>query len=302
MTNKLITLLLIIVFVSCKSNTETINEEKYVKLIKKWQSERLTKLKSENGWLNLVGLYWLNDGENPFGSNIANNIIFPANSPEFIGSFSLYKDELSVRIEPDVNVFINDSLLKEHNVFTDMDENTTIFKHGSFKWYIIKRGDKYGIRLRDLESPSIEKLTELPYFPIDLNWRVKAQFKKFDTPVKVAIPNVLGDIEYEKCYGNLVFTINGKELSLMPLGDGVTENLFLIFGDETSAEETYGAGRFLSVERPDKNGITYIDFNKATNPPCAFTDFATCPLPPKENILPVKILAGEKINELIGHH
>ena len=116
------------------------------------------------------------------------------------------------------------------------------------------------------------------------------------------IPNVLGDIEFEKCYGLLKFQIDEKEYSLMPLGDGVNSELFLIFADETSAEETYGAGRFLSVEKSDKNGKTYIDFNKATNPPCAFTEFATCPLPPRENILPVKILAGEKINEHFGHH
>jgi uncharacterized protein (DUF1684 family) len=119
---------------------------------------------------------------------------------------------------------------------------------------------------------------------------------------KIAIPNVLGETEYETCYGLLKFNIEGKEYSLMPLGDGVNSGLFLIFADGTSAEETYGAGRFLSIEKPDKNGKTYIDFNKATNPPCAFTDFATCPLPPKENILPIKILAGEKVNEHFGHH
>lgn len=297
-----ILLLIITVFVSCQSSTDNLNEKKYIKSLKEWQQHRLERLKSEDGWLNLVGLYWLKDGENPFGSNIANNIIFPSNAPDFIGSFSLYKDEISVRIENDVEVLVNDSLLKEHIVYSDMEDNTTIFKYGSFKWYVIKRGDKYGIRLRDLESPLINEITELPYFPIDLKWRVKAQFKKFDTPKEIGIPNVLGDIEYEKCYGNLIFTIDNKKLSLMPLGDGVNEDLFLIFGDETSAEQTYGAGRFLSVEKPDKKGITYIDFNKATNPPCAFTDFATCPLPPKENILPVKIMAGEKMNELIGHH
>ena len=293
---------IVILLFSCKSENKPLDNESYTKSIKEWQNKRLESLKSENGWLNLVGLYWLDEGENPFGSNIANNIVFPSDAPEFIGSFSLYKDEISVRIENDVEVFINDSLLKEHDVFSDMDENTTVFKCGSFKWYIIKRGDKYGIRLRNLESPLIDQITEIPYFPIDSKWRVKAEFKPFETPKEIAIPNVLGDIEYEKCYGELIFSIDDKEFSLMPLGDGIDNNLFLIFGDETSAEETYGAGRFLSVEKPDKDGITYIDFNKATNPPCAFTDFATCPLPPKENILAVKVLAGEKVNEHIGHH
>ena len=287
---------------SCKTDKEKINKEEYIQSVKEWQQNRLERLKSENGWLNLVGLHWLKEGENPFGSNEANNIVFSEKAPEFIGSYMLYKNNISVRIEPDVDVYINDSLLKEHEVFTDADKNTTHFKLGDFRWHIIKRGDRYGIRLRDLKSALLEQITEIPSFPINLNWKVKATFEPFENPKEIAVPNFLGDIDYEKCYGLLKFNINGKELSLMPLGDGVNENFFVIFADETSAEETYGAGRFLSVEKPDKNGITFIDFNKATNPPCAFTDYATCPLPPKENILPVKILAGEKTNELIGHH
>lgn len=293
---------LVLAIFSCKSDKEKMNKEEYVQSHKEWEKSRLERLKSENGWLNLVGLHWLKEGENPFGSNEANNIVFPEKAPEFIGSYMLYKNYISIRIEPDVDVYINDSLLKEHKVYTDADKNSTHFKLDDFRWHIIKRGDRYGIRLRDLKSPLLEEITEIPTFPIDLKWRVKANFEPFDTPKKIAVPNFLGDVDYEKCYGLLKFNIDGQELSLMPLGDGVKENFFVIFADETSAEETYGAGRFLSVEKPDKNGITFIDFNKATNPPCAFTDYATCPLPPKENILPVKVLAGEKTNELIGHH
>ena len=295
-------LLIFLGLFSCKSKTDNFNEKDYIKSVQEWQQERLENLKSESGWLNLVGLHWLKEGENPFGSNDANNIIFPENAPGFIGSIALYKGHVSIIINEDVGVYINDSLLKEYDVITDADANTTVFKMGSFKWHIIKRGERYGIRLRDLESPLINQITELLSFPIDPNWRIKAKFEKFDSPKKIAIPNALGDIEYEQCYGLLKFNIDDEEFSLMPLGNGIDNNFFLIFADETSAEETYGAGRFLSVEKPDENGITYIDFNKATNPPCAFTDFATCPLPPKENILTVEILAGEKTGEHIGHH
>ena len=285
----------------CQSKKEKFNEEDYLKSVKEWQGNRLERLKSENGWLNLVGLYWLKEGQNPFGSNEANNIVFPENAPDF-GTMILYKGNISVQINQDAEVYINDSLLKEHDVYTDADPNTTMFKSGSLRWYIIKRGERYGIRLRDIESPLVDQITEIPSFPIDSKWRIKAKFEKFDTPKEIAIPNVLGDTEFEKCYGLLKFKIDGKEYALMPLGDGVNSDFFVIFADETSAEETYGAGRFLSVDKPNKKGITYIDFNKATNPPCAFTEFATCPLPPKDNVLPVKILAGEKINEHIGHH
>ncbi len=295
-------LLIFIGLFSCQSNTEKFNEADYIKFIQEWQASRLERLKSESGWLNLVGLYWLKEGQNPFGSNEANNIIFPENAPDFIGTIILYKGNLSISVNEDIDVFINDLLIKEYDIKTDMEDNTTIFKMGSLRWHIIKRGDRYGIRLRDLESPLIEQFTEMPYFAVDPNWRIEAKFERFDFPKEIAVPNVLGNIDFEKCYGLLKFQINKKEYSLMPLGDGVNNGLFLIFADETSAEETYSAGRFLSVEKPDKNGRTYIDFNKATNPPCAFTEFATCPLPPRENILSVKILAGEKINEHFGHH
>ncbi|MCD4832350.1 MAG: DUF1684 domain-containing protein [Bacteroidales bacterium] len=295
-------LLIFLGLFSCQSNTEKFNEKDYIKSVQEWQQQRLENLKSETGWLNLVGLYWLKKGQNPFGSNEANNIIFPEKAPDFIGTIILYKGNLSISVNEDVSVYVNDSLTIEHNINTDMEDNTTIFKMGSFSWHIIKRDDRYGIRLRDLESLLIEQFTEIPYFTVDPNWRIETKFERFDSPKEIAVPNVLGDVEFEKCYGLLKFQIEEKEYSLMPLGDGVNSGLFLIFADETSAEETYGAGRFLSVEKPDKNGKTYIDFNKATNPPCAFTDFATCPLPPRENILPVKILAGEKINEHFGHH
>jgi hypothetical protein len=299
--SKILVIIIVTSVVSCQTKKEPFNEEEYVQSIKEWQVKRLEGLKSENGWLNLVGLHWLKDGQNPFGSSEANNIIFPGNAPDFIGTIILYKGNLSISINEDVEVFINDSLLKESEILTDADKDTTKFRMGSFRWYIIKRGERYGIRLKDLESPLIDKITEVPSFPIDSKWRLEAKFEKFDTPKEIAVPNVLGDTEFEQCFGLLKFKIGDKEHSLMPLGDG-SSSFFVIFADETSAEETYGAGRFLSVEKPDEKGNTIIDFNKATNPPCAFTDFATCPLPPRENFLTVKILAGEKVNEHFGHH
>ena len=299
---KITALIAIIGLFGCQKPAKEINPDEYAKSIQEWKEKRLANLKSENGWLNLVGLYWLNEGQNPFGSSPVNNIVFPEKAPEFIGTVILYKGNMSVTIDKDIDVLINDSLLKEYDVRTDSDGKPTLFKMGSFRWHFIQRGDRYGIRLRDLESPLIAAIDEIPSFPVDLNWRIKASFDRFDEPKEIAIPNVLGDTSFEKYYGILRFMIGENEYSLIPTGDGITEDFFVIFADGTSAEETYGAGRFLSVEKPDENGITYIDFNKATNPPCAFTAYATCPLPPKENILNVKILAGEKVSEHIGKH
>lgn len=300
--SKLLIFSVLISVLSCKPAKKEINPEEYAKSIEEWKQKRIANLKSENGWLNLVGLYWLKEGQNPFGSSEINNIVFPKNAPEFIGNIILYKGNLSIQIEKDVDVYINDSLLKESDILTDNDQNTTRFRLGSFRWHIIKRGEKYGIRLRDLESPLISQINEIPSFPVDLNWRIEATFERFDEPKEIAIPDVLGNTNFEKYYGLLKFKIDGTEYSLIPTGDGITQDFFVIFADGTSAEETYGAGRFLSVEKPDEDGKTYIDFNKATNPPCAFTAFATCPLPPKENILSVRILAGEMIGEHIGKH
>ena len=304
--NKTIALLiitsLIIGFSACKTNNERFNNAEYQKSISLWKQKRLENLKSEKGWLNLVGLHWLNEGKNTFGSDTKNNIVFPDNAPKSIGSIFLFKEHISIKINADIDVFINDSLTKQASVYSYANENTTHFKLNSFKWYIIKRGNRYGIRLRDLESPLISKINEIPAFPVDCKWRIKCRFEKFDTPEEIEVPNVLGESDTEKCYGLLKFEINGKEHALRPLGDGINQNFFVIFADATSTIETYGTGRFLSVEKPNKKGITYIDFNKATNPPCAFTQYATCPLPPKGNILTAKITAGEKTGPHIGHH
>jgi len=134
---KIIALLLLISLFACKSSVKEINPEEYKKSIQEWQQKRLANLKAESGWLNLVGLYWLKDGQNPFGSNEANNIVFPENAPEFIGTIILYKGNLSATINPDIDVYINDTLIKEHDIITDNDPNTTSFKLGSLRWHII---------------------------------------------------------------------------------------------------------------------------------------------------------------------
>ena len=168
----------------------------------------------------------------------------------------------------------------------DQQKETTTLQHGSLKWFVIKRNDQLGIRLRDLMSPLLDKLDSIPAFPIDPDWKTEATF----IPQKnrqITVPNVLGGTYEENVPGILQFTIGDSTYKLYPIGD--REHLFLIFGDETNAESTYGGGRFLSVQAPNDDNKTQIDFNKAYNPPCAFTPYATCPLPPRENILPVRI-------------
>jgi uncharacterized protein (DUF1684 family) len=189
-------------------------------------------------------------------------------------------------------VLINGNKVKEALLENDLSKNPTVMSAGSFKWTIIKRGDKYGIRLRDLNSPLVKNFPGVDTYPIDKSWRINALYKKFPSPVKITVPTIIGTIEENIVNGDLAFTREGKTYSLVPIIED--NSYFIIFADETNGEETYGAGRFLYADLPDSNGNVILDFNKAYNPPCAFTKYATCPLPPKENYLHMKITAGEK--------
>lgn len=280
---------------SCKNEqTQSFDEEQYRKDYQRWKAERLQKLKSEDGWLNLIGLYWLKEGINLFGSGDENDIIFPEDTPKEIGAIIEFKKSLSLSINKGINVTVNDSLISDYNIRTDAEKNTSFFKLGHYKWHIIDRNGTYGVRLRDLENPNSDQLKEIPSYPLNIDWRVEAEYKPYANPKTLMIENAVGMTEPEFCYGSLNFKIGDKDYELLPLGDGSKEDLFLMFADKSSSRETYEAGRYLSVSKPDSSGKTIIDFNKAVNPPCAFTAYATCPRPPIENILDLEVTAGEK--------
>lgn len=306
MKNKLypvIAVLLLIFLFSCKeSKKEEFDEEEYKVEMFKWKMKRIEKLKAENGWLNLIGLHWINEGINMFGSNEDNDIIFPEGAPGQIGAIIKFKGNLSISINDSIEVYLNDSLIKDHEIKTDKEKGTTFFKLGRYKWHIIQRNGKYALRLRDLNSSMKDSLQDIPSYPLDINWRIEAEYQPFANPLEIEVGNVLGTTDIETCYGTINFTVDNINYELYPLGDGKNEDLFLIFADKTSAIETYGGGRYLYINKPDSTGKTIIDFNKATNPPCAFTEFATCPLPPKENIMDLKIRAGEKKVNILEDH
>lgn len=263
----------------------------YVNELKAWHQKRIENLKAENGWLNLAGLFWLEEGKNSFGADTKNNIVFPAGkSLPLLGFFTLKNGEVWVDIEPGAKVTVNNEPITSLKIFPV--EDYTVLASGSLRWFVIKRGTKYGIRLRDLESPELHHFTGINTYPIDHKWRIEAKLEPAAADKKIAITDVLGQTSLQTSPGTLIFTINGKEHRLDAVeSDG---QLFILFADKTSGKETYGAGRFLYAERPNQQGITVLDFNKSINPPCAFTTFATCPLPPKQNRLPVAITAGEK--------
>ena len=266
------------------------DDSDYEKEIKSWHKNRVEGLKKENGWLNLAGLFWLEEGRNSFGGNIENKIIFPKDrSKAFLGDIILSKGEVFVETKANVEVFNENDKVEKLKVFPV--EKPIVLKHNTLRWFVIKRGERYAIRLRDLESPFLKEFHNIETFKIDPKWKLKAKFIPTEGK-KIAILDITGQTSQQDSPGVLVFTIAGKEYKLDALAEG--EEFFIIFGDKTNKKETYGAGRFVYTAKPDADGFTYLDFNKAYNPPCAFTPYATCPLPPKQNLLPIEIKAGEK--------
>lgn len=270
-------------------------DSEYIQEIQAWHAQREARLKQADGWLSLAGLYWLKDGENTFGADATNDIRLPhGKAADFIGSFFRDGKKVTVTINDGVVVTNSDQRVEVMELASDESESPTLLDHQSLRFYVIIRGDRVGIRLKDLQSETVKNFTGIPMFPIEKKWKIKARLDTENSPKTLNIPNVLGDIEESPCPGALVFTFEGRDYKLYPTGEIDSPSYFIIFADASSGDETYGAGRFLSVPGVDDNMQTFIDFNKAVNPPCAFSPYATCPLPPKGNRLPFKVLAGEK--------
>lgn len=267
----------------------TFHDAAYEAKLREWHQKRIESLKAESGWLNLAGLFWLKEGRNKFGSDETNDILFPKNkSKPFLGEIWVDKGKITLKANPDAGIFTGDKAVGRLDIFPD--ETPVTLRHKSLRWFIIKRGEKYAVRLRDLESEYLKEFTGIERYPAQVNWRVKARFEP-TTGKKVAITDITGRTADQESPGTLVFSVKGKEYRLDAVGS--LNDLFIIFADHTNKKETYGAGRFLysSIE---KDGTAWLDFNKAINPPCAFSPYATCPLPPKQNKLALAIPAGEK--------
>jgi uncharacterized protein (DUF1684 family) len=287
-------------FLNCGTSGSKETDDSYIKQIRLWQKQRLERLKAPDSWLSLAGLFWLEEGENTFGGDSDNDFIIHIEGlPEHIGVFILKKGIVKFRADNTVDVYHNNKPVKEIVLENDSSSKPTILKFHSLSWFVVKRGNRLGIRLKDAKHPRMKQLKKIEMFPIDSGWRIKAVFEKFENPRIIKTPTVLGYLEEQPCPGVLVFRFRGKSFRLFPFEED--RDFFLVFGDLTNTHETYGGGRFLVVEKPDKNGMCWIDFNKSYNPPCVFSPYATCPLPPEENRLPIRITAGELMVKGFGH-
>jgi uncharacterized protein (DUF1684 family) len=253
-------------------------------------------LTADGGWLTVSGLFWLKDGVNRVGSNQANEIVL-SRGPAELGTFELRHGKATFRAAPGMAVKLNGQPAGAvAPLKSDVEGKPDKIQYDAFTMFVIHRGERDAIRLKDTESESRKAFTGLHWFPVKENYRVVAKFVPYQPPKMMTIPNILGETEQDTSPGYVVFTLNGQSLRLDPVQED--DQLFFIFHDLTSGKETYPAGRFLYTDLP-KNGEVVMDFNQAENPPCAFTAYATCPLPPKQNRLPVRIEAGE-LN--YGHH
>lgn len=255
-----------------------------------WKKGRIAELTAEEGWINLAGLYWLEKPTMYLNEVNSDSLTLSDNlGKKNIGTFQVRKDSVWFFFQPKIAKKIKSLSPFIQYPAASYSEGAVSYTH--WKWNVIQRGGLVAVRLRDLTNPGLEKFEGIPVYDYDPTLKVKAFFEpKFNETMQ--IPNVLGQLIDWKVMGILKFEIGGQTYRLTALDEA--GKLFVIFSDETSGTETYPTGRYLYVNYPDKTGMTEIDFNYAYNPPCAFTAFATCPIPPKVNRLSLALRVGEK--------
>ncbi len=272
----------------------TDNDTAYRQEIETWRQDREKALKKEDGWFTLVGLFWLKEGENRFGSDPGNTVILPeGKAPALAGTLVRKGGAVEVRVKPGVGLTHEGKPVETLDLQADTSGKPTVLELGTLSFFMIQRGDRLGIRVRDSKSPALAAFNGLDDYPVQPVWKVEARFEPHKPARTIPIPNVLGQVDDLPSPGVVLFERDGKTYRLDALEGSPDGGLFLIFADATNGKETYGAGRFL-VTDPPKDGKVVVDFNKAYNPPCAYSAYATCPLPPQQNRLALRVEAGEK--------
>lgn len=261
--------------------------------VEAWRQKREAALKADGGWLTVTGLFWLHPGENTIGSDASNDVVLPEGSPSRFGVLKLEGSRAFFKAS-DPAVKLNGNPVKEAEFHTTGDALSA----GAVQLLLLKRGERYALRLKDANSKLRRQFTGLKWYPVQEDWRVIAQFVPFETPAKLSFDSVIGETEIMDSPGYVTFERGGHAYKLQAAGE--KKRLFFVIRDQSSGKSTYAAARFLYSEvGPDGNVV--LDFNKAENPPCAFTPYATCPLPPPQNRLAVAVEAGEQKYEGLGH-
>ncbi|MBN8248463.1 MAG: DUF1684 domain-containing protein [Verrucomicrobia bacterium] len=260
-----------------------------------WKSRRLESVAGTNGWTTLIGLHWLEEGTNTAGSATTQDIVVAApRVPKTIGKFIRRGDAVRFVVAPDILVRSGDIPVTDISLITDRDPSPTVLEVGAARMQVIARGDRLGVRIRSPEAPARRQFRGLQCFPYDPAWRIPARFEPYPTARTVRLPSVIGIPQEYVSPGRVLFPHAGREYALEAVIELGESEYFILFRDATAGSDTYASGRFLYVSQPDASGRTVVDFNRAYTPPCGFTAFATCPLPPPQNRLPFPIPAGER--------
>jgi uncharacterized protein len=246
-----------------------------------WQAARHAELSGPDSWLGLTGLYWLAEGQNAVGS-AADSVVLLPGGPARLGDLRCTGQE----------VFWQPVTGQGRPLQTDADGQPSMVEFENWAFFPVDRDGRLAARVRDPDWAKGRPFTGLSYFDFDPAWQILAEWQAISPPLKMEVPNVSGDLKVVEVAHRAVFVVDGKTVSLLPMAVGRDE-VFFVFRDRTSGQDTYGAGRFLKAD-PPVDGKIRLDFNRAYSPPCAFTPFATCPLPPPENWLPFAVPAGEK--------
>lgn len=268
--------------------TERSHEEE----VRDWRERRHERLSSESGWLTLVGLEWLKEGENRIGSNPSSTVSIKG-GPDHWGSLYVEGDELRFLPSPGEGITVDGEEVSEVQLVADTQGEPTVVRSGNLSFYVIYR-ESYALRIKDAQAPALKNFVGVPNFDFQEHWKFEARFIPSPEGETIEIGNVLGQLSPSPVYGYAEFEHDGKSYRLLGLGDENSESVWFLFADRTSGRETYGAGRFLYSDGMPENGKLVVDFNKAYNPPCVFSDYATCPLPPQQNRLNLAVTAGEK--------
>ena len=289
---------------AAKADMKADDPAAHARAVEEWRKGRLGRLTSDEGWLTVAGLFWLKEGANSFGSGKDNAVVLPAGVPARVGIFHLAKGASgTVTVEPAPGVTITlggQPVTGKRELRPDVPGPADVLSVGDLRLFVIPRDGRVGIRMRDLKSAQRKAFAGIDSYPVRPEYKVRARFVPHAQKTSIKVPNVLGGVSEMPSPGQLQFQLGGRSLSLdAVLEEPTDQRLFIIFRDQTAGKETYGAGRFVYTEALPDKGEVVVDFNKAYNPPCAFTAFATCPLPPTQNRLKVRIEAGEK--RVAGH-
>jgi uncharacterized protein (DUF1684 family) len=263
-------------------------EDSYTAQIQKWREQREAALRADDSWLTVTGLFWLKEGANHIGSDPSNDVLLPDQSaPAQVGVLTLSGASASFEAASESKVTLNGKPVATEQIRSNSSDVLAVNR---IKLLLLKRGERYALRLKDNEAAQRRNFAGLSWYPVRPEWRLEARFEALEAPARLILDNIIGDQEEVESPGYVVFEKEGKEYKLQASGSG--KGLFIVFRDQTSGKETYGSSRFLYTAMPE-NGKVILDFNEAINPPCAFTAYATCPIAPPQNRLPIAIPVGE---------